>query len=56
MNAPVELELDGETCALIVSLCSKLGQTPDALLGSVIRDEAEKRGLAKPQEQAAKSA
>ena len=45
MNEQVELNLDGETLALMVSLCSRHGQTPGALLGELIRDEAAKHGL-----------
>ncbi len=43
----IEFNLDGEICALIVSLCSRRNMTPGALLGEAIREEADKHGLLK---------
>jgi len=44
-NERVELDLDGDTLALVVSLCSRRNQTPGELLGEIIREEASKHGL-----------
>ena len=38
-------DLDGETLAMLVNLCTKYHQTPSQIIGGIIREKAEKSGL-----------
>ena len=41
----IGLNLDGKTLANIVTLCSRQGKTPGALLGEIIREKAKSHGI-----------
>ncbi len=53
MNETVEIEMDGETLALLVSLCSRHNYAPGALIGALIREEADKAGVPREAEKSA---
>ncbi len=45
---PVTFNLDGKTLAELVGICDREGKTPSAVIGGIIRGEAERRGLIFP--------
>ena len=45
MNELTTFELDGDSLASLVNICTKLGLTPSQVLSSIIREKAAAEGL-----------